>query len=139
MILENLGRLSFLAYLVTGQFNLYKLMCYYGICLYLNFPFFATEPWFLLPFTMIWLYFYLLVQEVINNEDEKLKDLRDEMGDEVYKAVTDALMEINEYNPSGRYIISELWNYKEGQKATLKEGVSFLMKQWQIAKRKRLL
>ncbi|KAJ9175729.1 hypothetical protein P3X46_014256 [Hevea brasiliensis] len=78
-------------------------------------------------------------KEVIDNEDEKLKDLRDEMGDEVYKAVTDALMEINEYNPSGRYIISELWNYKEGKKAALKEGVSFLLKQWQIAKRKRLL
>ncbi|KDP44945.1 hypothetical protein JCGZ_01445 [Jatropha curcas] len=78
-------------------------------------------------------------KEVINDEDEKLKGLRKEMSNEVYKAVTDALMEINEYNPSGRYIISELWNYKEGKKATLKEGVSFLLKQWQVAKRKRFV
>ena len=41
-------------------------------------------------------------QQVIDEEDEKLNDLRKELGDEVYKAVTAALMEINEYNPSGR-------------------------------------
>ena len=79
----------------------------------------------------------MLVQEVINDEDEKLRDLKDEMGDEVYKAVTSAMNQINEYNPSGRYIISELWNYGEGRKATLQEGVIFLLKLWNMAKRKR--
>ncbi|KAK4579186.1 hypothetical protein RGQ29_029028 [Quercus rubra] len=76
-------------------------------------------------------------QQVIDEEDEKLNDLRKELGDEVYKAVTAALMEINEYNPSGRYIISELWNYPEGRRATLEEGVMFILKQWKVAKRKR--
>jgi hypothetical protein len=61
------------------------------------------------------------------------------LGDEVYKAVTTALMEINDYNPSGRYIISELWNFSEGKRATLQEGVTFLLNEWEevVAKRKR--
>ncbi|XP_062154773.1 protein INVOLVED IN DE NOVO 2 [Alnus glutinosa] len=78
-------------------------------------------------------------QQVLDVEDEKLKGLRNELGDEVYKAVTTALMEINDYNPSGRYIISELWNFSEGKRATLQEGVTFLLNEWEevVAKRKR--
>ncbi|KAK7300722.1 hypothetical protein RJT34_11571 [Clitoria ternatea] len=52
-------------------------------------------------------------QEIIDDEDEKLKGLKNEMGEGIYKAVTAALIEINTYNPSGRYITSELWNYQE--------------------------
>jgi hypothetical protein len=80
-----------------------------------------------------------LFQQVLDVEDEKLKGLRNELGDEVYKAVTTALMEINDYNPSGRYIISELWNFSEGKRATLQEGVTFLLNEWEevVAKRKR--
>jgi len=63
----------------------------------------------------------------LNDEDEKLEGLKKDYGEEVYKAVASALMEINEYNPSGRYIISELWNYQEERKATLREGVKFLL------------
>lgn len=76
----------------------------------------------------------LSVQEVINVDDEKLNGLRDEYGVEVYNAVTTALKEINEYNPSGRYIISELWNYSEGRKATLQEGVNVLTKMYKRRK-----
>ncbi|KAL2541698.1 Protein INVOLVED IN DE NOVO 2 [Abeliophyllum distichum] len=76
-------------------------------------------------------------QAVIDQEDEKLKDLRNNYGEEVYDAVTSALTEVNEYNPSGRYIISELWNYSEGRKATLQEGVAHIMKLWRTYKRKR--
>ncbi|MBA0748282.1 hypothetical protein Gogos_005125 [Gossypium gossypioides] len=76
-------------------------------------------------------------QEVIDNEDEKLKDLKDEMGNEVYKSVTSVINEINEYNPSGRYAISELWNYGEGRRASLQEGVEFLLNLWNATKGKR--
>ncbi|KAG8368247.1 hypothetical protein BUALT_Bualt15G0025500 [Buddleja alternifolia] len=69
---------------------------------------------------------------IINEEDEKVKKLRNELGVEAFKAVTTALMEINEYNPSGRYVIPELWNHKDERRATLKEGISHLMKQWSI-------
>ena len=75
-------------------------------------------------------------QEIVDDEDEKLKGLTAEMGEGVYKAVVAALTEINEYNPSGRYITSELWNYEEGRKATLEEGVQFLLKQWKLHKRR---
>ncbi|XP_059666280.1 protein INVOLVED IN DE NOVO 2-like [Cornus florida] len=76
-------------------------------------------------------------QEVVDDEDEKLKGLKNEFGDEVYKAVRTALMEINEYNPSGRYITPELWNHLEGRKATLREGAAFILKQWKVYKRRR--
>ena len=56
------------------------------------------------------------------------------MGERAYNAVVVALMEMNEYKPSGRYVTSELWNYKEGRKATLQEGVQSLLK---CLKRKR--
>ncbi|KAL5580761.1 hypothetical protein UlMin_013203 [Ulmus minor] len=75
--------------------------------------------------------------EIIDEEDEKLKNLKNEYGEEVYKAVTTALMEINEYNPSGRYIIPELWNLKDNRKATLKEGALFILKQWKLNVRKK--
>ncbi|CAL5187404.1 unnamed protein product [Lathyrus oleraceus] len=76
-------------------------------------------------------------QEVIDNEDEKLKELKNEMGEEVHGAVVAALKEINEYNPSGRYVTSELWNYAEGKKATLREGVKVLLKEWKLKRRKK--
>ncbi|KVI04905.1 putative domain XH [Cynara cardunculus var. scolymus] len=63
-------------------------------------------------------------QEVIDENDEKLKGLKRELGDQVYKAVTTALTEINNYNPSGRYVITELWNFSEARKASLQEGLT---------------
>ncbi|XP_040992288.1 factor of DNA methylation 4-like [Juglans microcarpa x Juglans regia] len=75
-------------------------------------------------------------EEVMNEEDEKLKNLKNEFGDEVYAAVTTALKEVNEYNPSGRYIVPELWNFKEGRKATLKEGVLHILEKWRLLKQR---
>ncbi|CAN8270115.1 unnamed protein product [Cochlearia groenlandica] len=68
--------------------------------------------------------------EVIDDNDDKLRTLKNEFGDDAYKAVANALLEINEYNPSGRYISSEIWNFREGRKATLEEGVACLLEQW---------
>ncbi|KAF3450961.1 hypothetical protein FNV43_RR07050 [Rhamnella rubrinervis] len=76
-------------------------------------------------------------QEIIDEEDEKLRELKDHWGEEIYKAVVTALNEINEYNPSGRYVVPELWNFKEGRKATLKEVISYALKNLKTLKRKR--
>jgi len=63
--------------------------------------------------------------------------LKNDLGEGAYKAVVQALLEINEHNPSGRYLTSVVWNYKEKRRATLKEGVHFLLNQWIVRKRKR--
>lgn len=77
------------------------------------------------------------MQRVIDENDEELGKLKQEFGDEIHDAVTTALLEIEEYNPSGRYAIPELWNFKEGRKATLKEVISFIFRQLKTQKRKR--
>ncbi|KAJ9689281.1 hypothetical protein PVL29_014788 [Vitis rotundifolia] len=77
------------------------------------------------------------ILEIINEEDEKLQKLKQEWGDEIYMAVTTSLKEINEYNPSGRYTVFELWNFKEGRKATLKEVIQYILKNLKTLKRKR--
>lgn len=78
-----------------------------------------------------------LAQEAIDVEDEKLKEVKSELGEEVYEAVVKALKEMNEYNPSGRYPVPELWNKEENKRAKLKEGVEFILRKWRTMKRLR--
>ncbi|KAJ8755540.1 hypothetical protein K2173_019338 [Erythroxylum novogranatense] len=75
--------------------------------------------------------------EVVDEADEKLQNLRQEWGDEIYMEVSTALLELNEYNPSGRYVVPELWNSKEGRKATLKEVINYIFRNMRFSKRKR--
>ncbi|WVZ95030.1 hypothetical protein U9M48_040840 [Paspalum notatum var. saurae] len=76
-------------------------------------------------------------QRVINDKDEKLVGLKEQFGIEVCNAVTTALMEINEYNASGSYVVSELWNKKENRKASITEAVQHILKKWKAQKRRR--
>ncbi|KAL3523833.1 hypothetical protein ACH5RR_016667 [Cinchona calisaya] len=62
-------------------------------------------------------------KEIIDEDDGELKELRHQWGDAAYSAVVNALLELNEYNPSGRYVVKELWNFKEGRKASLQEAI----------------
>lgn len=75
------------------------------------------------------------LQEVVDEEDEKLKKLKGEWGEEVHNAVKTALEEVNEYNASGRYSTPELWNFEAGRKATLKEVISFIFNDMKPVKR----
>ncbi|CAN1797809.1 Factor of DNA methylation 1 [Linum perenne] len=74
---------------------------------------------------------------VVDENDEKLKALQKEYGVEIYNAVKTAFEELNEYNPSGRYTIPELWNFKEGRKATLKEVIIYINNQIKTFKRRK--
>ena len=77
------------------------------------------------------------MQERIIVDDAKLQELKDEYGQEVYAAVTKALLEIDEYNGSAKYCKQVMWKFKADRRATLTEGVQFIIKQWQSRKRKR--
>ncbi|GKC30243.1 factor of DNA methylation 4-like protein [Tanacetum coccineum] len=76
-------------------------------------------------------------EEIIDEEDEKIKSLKNGFQEDVYNAVVTALNELNVYNPSCMYPIPELWNQKENRKAILKEGVEFLLKEWKAQKPKK--
>ncbi|KAI3875718.1 hypothetical protein MKW92_030940 [Papaver armeniacum] len=75
-------------------------------------------------------------EEVIDEDDELLKSFKDEFGEEAYKALTTAAMELNEYNPSCREPVQEIWNFKERRRATTKEAISLVLKQLKSSRRK---
>ncbi|XP_010429908.1 PREDICTED: factor of DNA methylation 5-like [Camelina sativa] len=75
------------------------------------------------------------MKEVVDEEDDKLKTLREEWGEDVKNAVKTALEELNEFNPSGRYTVPLLWNFEQGRKATLKEGIAQMTKEVKALKR----
>ncbi|XP_073127420.1 factor of DNA methylation 1-like [Henckelia pumila] len=90
-----------------------------------------------------WYPFQIIIDEMgdpkisIKEDDDRLLNLKNEWGCEVYKAVTLALTELCEYNPSGRFEVPELWNFKENRKATFKEVIHYIFRQLKNLKRKR--
>ncbi|PWA39803.1 factor of DNA methylation 1 [Artemisia annua] len=77
------------------------------------------------------------LERVIKEDDELLRDLKAEWGTSIHDAVVAALIETYECNASGSYVVSELWNFKENRKATLKEVISYILKNIKNLKRKR--
>ncbi|KAI3840629.1 hypothetical protein MKX03_004641 [Papaver bracteatum] len=65
-------------------------------------------------------------QELLDEEDKLFKGLKNAWGEEAYSTVVNALLELNEYNPNGRYPVQELWNFEENRRATVSEGVEEL-------------
>ncbi|TYJ16317.1 hypothetical protein E1A91_A10G244500v1 [Gossypium mustelinum] len=64
---------------------------------------------------------------IVDEDNEGLMELRNEWGETIYMVVTVALLEMEEYNPSGRYIVFELRNFKDDRKASLKEAIEILI------------
>ncbi|KAL6526816.1 hypothetical protein OROGR_015906 [Orobanche gracilis] len=82
-----------------------------------------------------------ILKKIIDEDDAKLKQLKNE-NEEIYEAVVNALLELDEYSPtSGRCPVLELWNNKEKRKASLKEIIQYIIKQLKLIKpqRKRAL
>jgi hypothetical protein len=62
---------------------------------------------------------------ILDEEDKTLKKLK-ACGAEIYDAVVEALLGMEKYNSSGRTVVPELWNFKEGRMATTVECIEFL-------------
>ncbi|KAF0926301.1 hypothetical protein E2562_022119 [Oryza meyeriana var. granulata] len=77
------------------------------------------------------------VVEVVDDDDTKLRHLWIEYGDDVCNAVKTALSEVNEYNASGRYVVPELWNFRKGRKATMKEVLKYIFGQMETTGKRR--
>lgn len=68
-----------------------------------------------------------VTQEIVDVSDDKLQELCASWGEEVYTAVVNCLMEIQESGRLGdRTIVPELWHFKNKRKATLSETVEYV-------------
>jgi len=66
----------------------------------------------------------------VNVDDDKLQELKRAWGSGAHDAVVNALMEMKQYGVlSDRSIAYELWNYKEGRRATMRECINYMSNQ----------
>lgn len=79
---------------------------------------------------------WFLLQKLVDEDSVLLQCLRSQWGDEIYNAVTTAMKEQYEYNCSGLCPVAELWNFKRNRKATLEEGIRYIVRQRKTLKRK---
>ncbi|KAL9285306.1 putative XS domain-containing protein [Arabidopsis thaliana] len=68
------------------------------------------------------------MQRLVDENDEKLRMLKNQYGEEVYSEVVRAKLEMEEHNASGSYETEELWNYEENRKATMEEITDVMLK-----------
>ncbi|KAJ4819975.1 XH/XS domain-containing protein [Rhynchospora pubera] len=73
----------------------------------------------------------------INEEDEKLQNLKKKLGDEACNAVVTALLEIHEHNPVQRCPVPVLWHFKEKRKASLEEAIRCTINCWKYQRNSR--
>ncbi|CAM0914088.1 unnamed protein product [Alopecurus aequalis] len=66
-------------------------------------------------------------QDVIDDDDEKLQGLKMAWGESPYNSVIRALVERKEHNCDGTTV--DIWNYKEGRKATIGEFSEHILDQ----------
>ena len=64
----------------------------------------------------------IILQYAIMEDDPNLAKLR-KFGSRVYNSVCETLLEIAEWNPSGRYIVSVPWDFEGKRKATMAQIV----------------
>lgn len=64
----------------------------------------------------------------MKDDDVSLQALKEEYGQGICDAVVKALTELQDHNPSGCYVVPELWNFAEDRKAALREVISHVFK-----------
>ncbi|XP_010690710.2 factor of DNA methylation 5 [Beta vulgaris subsp. vulgaris] len=76
------------------------------------------------------------LSEVIDDNDKKLAELREEWGEEAYKAVVNALLDSRKFDPRTNSSNPELWNFEEGRRADLKEVIQYIIQRCDVYKNK---
>ncbi|RLN30383.1 factor of DNA methylation 2-like isoform X2 [Panicum miliaceum] len=80
--------------------------------------------------------------QIVNVDDDKLQELKRAWGSGAHDAVVNALVEMKQYDRlRDRSIAFELWNYKEGRRATTRECINYMsnqVKKLTVTKRRKI-
>lgn len=69
-----------------------------------------------------------IFQRFVKKDDVLLQALKEEWGRGIHDAVVDALTDLQEHNPSGCYMVPELWNFRAKRKAAPTEVIRHIFK-----------